>query len=138
MEKIIVREMRKHEKAQVKELFEQVFSHTFSNAVPNFEEVTKGEKLYVALLEDTVAGMASVWEPDSFIHFLFVSPAARHKNVGSTLISRLAALYDAPLTLKCLTKNTPAMAFYQATGWKELEKGVSEEGEYSLLRYEKN
>lgn len=130
MDNIVVRKSVSNEIVQVKELFETVFNHT-----PAFEEATGGEQIFVALLNDKIVGFASVWEPDYFIHYLCVSPAARHKNVGSTMVSSLAEIYGAPLTLKCLIKNEDGIAFYRATGWKKIKDGISDDGAYVLLSY---
>ena len=135
MNRISVREIAPDEIIRVRELFESVFRETFSDHVPIFEEVTLGEHLYVATLDGSVVGIASVWEPDCYIHFLFVDSQIRNHRIGSTLISRLYEIYGS-LTLKCLVANKVGMAFYRATGWQELETGSSEDGEYVLLRYD--
>lgn len=135
MNGIVVREIAQDESLFVRELFETVFRDTFSDRVPIFESVTEGEQLYVALLNGCIVGMASVWEPNRFIHYLFVTQAARHKKVGSALVSRLSEIYGRPLMLKCLVKNVEGMAFYRATGWQEVETGISEDGAYALLSY---
>ena len=129
--------MKAEEVSRVRELFESVYQETVSPSVPDFEEATAGEAVYVALLNDRVVGMATVWESDCFIHFLFVDPAARHKKVGSTLINALAQEYSRPLTLKCLVKNTGGLAFYSAIGFEEQGTGTSEDGAYLLLCYPK-
>lgn len=135
MENIVVRKMEQDENAVVQNLFETVHRAIFSDTVPIFVKATEGEQLYVALLNGWVVGMVSVWEPDSFIHYLFVDQTARHKKVGSVLVSKLAEIYDHPLRLKCLVKNVDGMAFYRATGWQEVETGFSEDGAYVLLSY---
>lgn len=135
MEEILVRKVKPAEIEQVQRLFEEVYADTFSGSIPVFEEAVEGEQLYVALIGECIAGMASVWEPDSFIHFLFVDQRSRHKKVASTLVRKLARWYEQPLTLKCLSENTEAMAFYRATGWSESGTGLCEEGTYVLFRY---
>ena len=119
----------------VKELFETVFVNTFFDPAPVFEEATDGEKIYVALLDGDLVGFASIWEPDYFVHYLFVSPTVRRKKVGSALVNSLAEIYGGPLTLKCLINNENGMAFYRATGWEKIGDGISEDGAYALLSY---
>ena len=136
MNHVTVRKCEPNDITRVKALFETVFVNTFSDHVPVFEEVTDGETIYVALLNDSIVGFASIWEPDHFIHFLFVSPAFQRKKVGSALVDRLAEIYDGPLTLKCLIKNESGMAFYRSTGWKQTGDGISEDGAYALLSYD--
>lgn len=135
METILVRECDPDETGAVRALFDAVYRESISAHVLSFEKATAGEKLYVALVDGRIVGMASLWEPDAFIHFLFVDPAARHKKVGSTIINALAKKCSRSLTLKCLTRNETGLAFYRATGWQELETGLSEDGPYVLLRY---
>ena len=132
---IIVRKAEDAETGRLRELFEKVFAETFSSDTPIFEEATEGEQLYAAFLGERLAGLASIWEQDAFVHFLFVDKGARHKGVASALIQLLSSAYDQPLTLKCLLENESAMAFYRATGWKEIEKGDSDDGPYALLEY---
>ena len=83
MENITIRKVEQNEIAVVRELFEKVFKETFSSQVPAFEETTRGEQIYVAVMDHKIAGMA----------------------------------------------------FDYVTGWKEIEKGMCEDGEYSLLSY---
>lgn len=132
---IVVRKSFSNEIAQVKDLFERIFVGTVFGHTPAFEVATDSEQIYVALLDDKIVGFASVWEPDQFVHYLCVSPDARHKKVGSTIVSSLVAIYGVPLTLKCLTKNKDGIAFYLATGWKKIEDGISDDGAYVLLGY---
>lgn len=135
MDNIVVRKIVSSEIVQVKELFETIFGKAVFGHAPAFEEATCGEEIYAALMDDRIVGFASVWEPDRFIHYLCVSPAVRHKKVGSTLVSSLAEIYGVPLTLKCLAENKDGLAFYRATGWEKVGEGVSGEGAYVLLRY---
>lgn len=135
MDGIEIRRMRTDDRARVRTLFEAVYRDTFACGAPVFEDATEGEKIYAAFLGGKLAGLASVWEPDRFIHYLFVDLSARHKGVGAALVSRLAEIYGPPLTLKCLVKNEGAMAFYRATGWQEVETVPDEEGAYTLFRY---
>lgn len=135
MENITIRKVEQNEIAVVRELFEKVFKETFSSQVPAFEETTRGEQIYVAVMDHKIAGMASVWEPDNFIHYLFVDSSYRNRGVGKVMVTKLAELSGSLLTLKCLIENEKGMAFYYVTGWKEIEKGMCEDGEYALLSY---
>ena len=132
---IIVRKMEPHEEKTVKALFQRVYEDTFLKTAPVFDSAAQGEQIYVALYKGLLVGIATVWEPDAFIHYLFVDQEVRHKGVGRAITQALAETYHRPLTLKCLTANTEAMAFYRKTGWQEVETGRSKEGTYALLRY---
>lgn len=109
--------------------------NTHFDHAPVFEEATEGESIFVALLNDSIVGFASVWETNHFVHFLFVSPSLRRKKVGSALVDRLVEIYGGPLTVKCLMNNETGMAFYRSTGWKQTGDGISEDGAYALLSY---
>ena len=50
MDNMIVRTMKPLETARVQELFETVYRDTFTGNVPAFDTVTRGERIYVALL----------------------------------------------------------------------------------------
>ena len=134
MEEIIVRKMEPYEEKSVKDLFQRVYEDTFSGMAPVFDSAVQGEQIYVALYKGSLAGIATVWEPDVFIHYLFVDREVRHKGIGRAITEALAETYKRPLTLKCLIENTEAMAFYRKTGWREVETGRSGEGPYVLLR----
>ena len=123
------------EKERVRALFEAVYRETFSGAVPCFEETTKGEQIYIAVTGDNIAGFSTIWEQDAFIHYLFVAPGFRRQKIGRAMVERIAAWYDRPLTLKCLAGNSNAIAFYRASGWKEIGTGIGEDGPYLLMRY---
>lgn len=75
MGNIVVRKSVPSEIVRVKELFETIFVKTVFDHRPVFEEATGGEEIYVALMDDKIAGFASIWEPDHFIHYLCVSTA---------------------------------------------------------------
>ena len=51
MENITVRAVSPEETEKIRKLFEDVYSETFSDPVPDFSEATKGERLYAALLQ---------------------------------------------------------------------------------------
>ena len=133
---IEVRESNSDEISLIRDLFDTVFTETFSAHIPEFEEATKGEKIYAAFFHGKIVGMASVWEPDKFVHYLFVHPEYRSREIGRTLVSHLAEIYET-LTLKCLISNKNGLAFYSATGWEQVDTGECEDGEYILLCYSK-
>jgi GNAT superfamily N-acetyltransferase len=95
---------------------------------------TAGEKLLVAVTSDDLPlGFLSVWEPDRFIHHLYVHSEMRNRGVGKALLESLGAQVPAPWTLKCLTANDRALAFYTSQGWKKISSGVGDEGPYVVL-----
>ena len=133
--KIMIRDMEPHEQERVRELFESVYKDTFSAKAPIFDDAVRSERIYVATYQGSIAGMATVWEPDAFVHYLFVGREFRRHGIGSAMAENLAEKYDKPLTLKCLIENAAAMAFYLSTGWTQIDEGHSEEGPYARLEY---
>lgn len=100
----------------------------------DFKEDTQGERIWVALEEGKVLGFIAVWQADHFIHHLYVDKAHYRKGIGQCLIEEVYRFYQAPLRLKCLSKNKRAISFYQSQGFKVLDKGVDNLGEYCLLQ----
>lgn len=100
-----------------------------------FDASVAGETLWVAERNGAVAGFASVWEPETFLHNLFVAPAAQGRGLGGALLSRVeAAAGGRTLRLKCDAANGHAMAFYRRRGWRIEERGVQDGRGYLLMR----
>jgi GNAT superfamily N-acetyltransferase len=98
----------------------------------DFSREVEGETILVAVgHNDDPEGFVSVWEPDRFIHHLYVRRDARRRGVGAALLHALEL--PKPWRLKCLRANAAATAFYQAQGWAEVSSGVGEEGPYAML-----
>jgi ribosomal protein S18 acetylase RimI-like enzyme len=108
----------------------------------DFDADVAGERVWVAHADGQVAGFASIWEKENFLHTLFVHPEFLRRGIGSALLSaclatRLASSGSPPaMTLKCLTQNLPALDFYASFGWTRISQGTSPEGDYLLLRFE--
>lgn len=101
----------------------------------DFDRVTEGERILVALIDRQAVGFASIWEPDSFLHSLFVAPEFQRRGVGKTLLAACAPYFSATPTLKCLRANVGAVAFYQAQGWLVTDEGDSPEGRFLLMEH---
>ncbi|WP_322065845.1 GNAT family N-acetyltransferase [Burkholderia ubonensis] len=100
----------------------------------DFDVQTKGERLLVA--EDDgrrLAGFVSVWEPDHFIHHLYVDRSLHRRGIGRALLRALPGWPATRYRLKCLRANAPALAFYRASCFTEIGVGAAEDGEYLLL-----
>lgn len=100
----------------------------------DFDEDTKGEKILVAVAGAEAVGFASIWEPESFLHNLFVHPEAMRQGVGQALLSACGRYLKAPPRLKCLKANVNAMAFYQSNGWRILCEESGLDGPYFLMQ----
>ena len=135
----IIKEYSNSEKKQLSEIFYQILRDEFnwvnkqSISLDSFEKSTDGEAIYVALVDNEIAGFISVWEQDNFIHNLFVSKKYRKIGVGKKLLEKTTAIYDKPLTLKCVKENHSAVRFYLDNGWKiEKEEKVLEGPSYLI------
>ncbi|MHC2066264.1 N-acetyltransferase family protein [Bremerella sp. T1] len=103
----------------------------------DFAAISEGEKVFVATNPaGTVLGVIAVWEPDAFIHSLYVDPEYQGQGVGTCLLASLDAWLPRPWRLKCSIYNDQALTFYRHKGWRQLETGTSAQGPYFLLGYE--
>ena len=105
-------------------------------ALSDFDKTTEGERILVATNNGTPVGFIACWEPDNFIHSLFVDPKFTGKGVGKLLLNSCLAIIGRPATLKCIKENTNALRFYYAQGWIKQARGRSSEGTYYLLSYD--
>jgi ribosomal protein S18 acetylase RimI-like enzyme len=100
----------------------------------DFSRDTEGEAILVAVgHDDEPVGFISVWEPDRFVHHLYVRSRSRRNGIGQALLDALEARMQKPWRLKCPRANSEAMAFYLARGWNEVSSGASEDGPFALL-----
>ncbi|MDV3663088.1 GNAT family N-acetyltransferase [Elizabethkingia anophelis] len=102
----------------------------FLSEISDFKDALNGEVIYEAIADGEIIAFISLWEPDNFIHYLFVSPLYQNKAIGLQLITYLSEVYGKPLGLKCLLENTNAVRFYKKNGFHEKYRGASAEGEY--------
>jgi len=102
----------------------------------DFEKETAGEMVYVA--EDgsgKILGFISVWEPERFIHHLYIAPNQQRRGVGKQLLESLSSWLPLPYRLKCKVRNEAACAFYRKNGWVETGRDIDEQGEYLVLEF---
>jgi GNAT superfamily N-acetyltransferase len=138
---IIIRPSAAEDIQELKQIFLEARQSTFTWAEPgafrldDFEQETYGEKILVAVTEDSTAGFISLWEYDHFIHHLYIRNNFQGKGIGSALLDAAAGTVGYPLRLKCLERNTKALSFYQKKGFVAKGKGMAELGVY--LRLEK-
>ncbi len=138
--KITVRDAVARDVPALRELFLLSRRETFvwqaagAFQLADFEAQTEGERLRVA--EDDsgqLAGFMSVWEPDHFIHHLYVHRQHHRRGIGRALLRALPGWPAMRYRLKCLRANVSALAFYGACGFAEIGAGSAEDGEYLLL-----
>jgi GNAT superfamily N-acetyltransferase len=102
----------------------------------DFDTVTAGEKVAVALHQEVPVGFIAWWPPDNFIHSLFVSPTLLGQGIGRSLLQYCLGHMGRPATLKCVVTNHAALAFYAAQGWKIISTGMSGNEDFLLLAYD--
>ncbi len=102
----------------------------------DFDTSTQGEAIYIAEINETVVGFISIWEPDNFVHNLFVQKDARNCGIGIALLEYARAQQpDKPMTLKCVQDNQRAYHFYLNQGWSVLETVNDDEIPYYLMEW---
>ncbi len=94
----------------------------------DFDESTEGEFVFTALCGGNPAGFISIWEPDCFIHSLYVRRGCRGLGIGGWLIEEAVCLFGLPMTLKCMKPNTAAVDFYLSHGWRIEREDMGEDG----------
>ncbi len=94
---------------------------------------SEGEVLYVARVGGRVCGFVSVWAPDRFVHHLYVDLTARGNGAGSALLAFAARRHPGALRLKCVAQNDAAREFYLRRGWRVIDRGSAEDGDYLLM-----
>ncbi|MCB1124076.1 MAG: GNAT family N-acetyltransferase [Verrucomicrobiae bacterium] len=99
----------------------------------SLREQSEGEAIIVAESDEGIVGFASVWEPENFIHHLYVHRDHQEQGVGRSLVEEVAHRYPGDLKLKCVKANQRAIDFYLKTGWREISVGVGPDGAYALM-----
>ncbi len=100
----------------------------------DFKRETEGETILLAEDDQVILGFASVWEPDAFLHHLYVDPPAHRRGIGRRLLLEMGRFCGRPLELKCQTNNHRAIAFYRRLGFTTGESGVSDIGPWVRFR----
>lgn len=91
---------------------------------------TAEENILVVEQSGKLVGFVSVWEPDNFIHHLYVHPSYVGSGIGKTLLGTVKTLSYMPVKLKCMAQNLKALAFYKSQGWVITGTGADYTGEY--------
>ena len=123
----------------LRQLFLKVRQNTFTWAdttgfnILDFDKETEGETVLVAIRDKTIVGFISIWLVDNFIHHLYIDDEYQRKGVGTALLKAALNRTKFPVRLKCLEKNTGAIAFYKKNGFCEKGGGVTEEGPFILF-----
>ncbi|HGS4463483.1 TPA: GNAT family N-acetyltransferase, partial [Vibrio metschnikovii] len=66
---------------------------TDSFRLEDFDRDTHGERIWLVEVLGQVAGFISIWEPDRFVHHLYVSSEYQSQGIGSILLNGAKAKY---------------------------------------------
>jgi len=99
----------------------------------DFDIAVEGEHILVAVHGHVVVGFVSWWEPDNFIHCLFVDPAFHGAGIGTDLLNACLGRLGRPARLKCVVANEAAIRFYTRQKWTAVSQGSCDEGAYLLM-----
>lgn len=138
---LVIRPAQPSDAQALAQLFLQARRATFTWIDPaqfqlaDFALQTQGETIWVATrTEELLVGFVAVWPPTHFVHHLFVAPGYQGQGIGARLLASLRLWLPLPYTLKCLTRNTRALAFYLKNGWQQVGSGGQDDGAYYLLQ----
>jgi len=101
----------------------------------DFDSSTLDENIWVAIYKNKIVGFVSVYQPDNFIHNLYVDDSMKNKGIGTLLLEEVLKNTTRPVSLKCISKNTKALSFYLAKGWKTVFEDEDKHGKYCLMHY---
>lgn len=134
-----VRDMTDADESACADIFARAWAHAFPHHVRAIDEdvflrETDGELVLVAEQDGRVTGFAAIFEPESFLHHLYVDPALHKRGTGRALLDAARARCAARLSLKVQSTNESARAFYAHLGYGEYARGADEYGVWILLK----
>lgn len=125
---IQIREMTTQDKPRLRQLYLESRRETFYWDDPelmhieDFDRDTEDELIFVAESQQKIIGFISLYVPDNFIHCLFVDSSFKGQGAGHLLLEKAKQQLQRPMKLKCLSRNTPALAFYEKEGWEKVHE----------------
>ncbi|MCB9859737.1 MAG: GNAT family N-acetyltransferase [Phycisphaeraceae bacterium] len=100
----------------------------------DFASQTIDERIWVAEDEHgRLVGFLSLYEPESFVHHLFVAPDIQRRGIGRKLLEVANRSARRPMSLKVLEQNVDARMFYTSLGWTTTGHGADELGPYLVF-----
>lgn len=120
-------------------LYERVATATLpwqkpgTHTIAGFLQQSENETVWVAVADGAVIGLAALYEPESFLHSLFVDFAWQNRGIGKALLDIVAEAAEAPLSLKVEARNHDAVRFYHREGFHIVELGETDGSQWLRL-----
>lgn len=100
----------------------------------DYDSATAGEAVFLVEENAEILAFMSVYEPESFIHLLFVKSGREGQGIGGRLLVELLRNQNRTVTLKCLLRNESARYFYEKHGFRIVKEEVDEhDGPYFVM-----
>jgi GNAT superfamily N-acetyltransferase len=93
-----------------------------------FMASVRDEEVYVACADGEIVGVAALYRPGSFVHYLFIEEAWRSRGLGGDLLAVVGSLASGPISLKVDAQNLRAREFYEREGLVAFEQGRDPDG----------
>lgn len=133
----------RHQSLTLKELtclYNKTVNHSFYRELSkpisqdDMKTMIEGEMIYVASTQGKVVGFLTYYEPEGFIHLLFIHPDYQGQQIGSLFLEELEKRYPTQdFTLKCLLENKRAIAFYCRKGFEKQKIVYEDEKKKSYM-----
>lgn len=124
----MIRLMEEHDIPQLARLFLKSRRDTFHWVEPacfradDFATQTHDEIIWVAERGGHLCGFIAIWQPEAFVHHLYVSAQWHGQGIGRSLLEHGLADAQHQPSLKVTTRNTAAVDFYHRLGWQSTEE----------------
>jgi GNAT superfamily N-acetyltransferase len=126
---LAIRLARPDEIAACAALYERVARETFTwfpaetITGATFVDDAAREEVRIAVSDNVILGLASLYRPDRFLHSLYVDAPARGRGVGLALLNQVRDAAGGPLSLRVQKRNVRAIAFYEREGFQIVGEG---------------
>ena len=98
------------------------------NVAAEFMAYSRDEEVYVACDAGEIVGVAALYRPGNFVHYLFVETGWRSQGIGGDLLAVVGSLAGGPISLKVDAANLRAREFYEREGLIAFEEGRDPDG----------
>lgn len=111
------------------------WANTEEMKLDDFDQQTVDEHIIVAEEGGHIAGFASLYLPENFLHHLFVHPDYFGRQIGGLLLNASIDLMTKPIRLKCVSANSIALSFYEQHGWVRIVEEEKHGDRYWIMEY---